>query len=246
METGIKLFIWLTYYFSGILLVTGCIKQNEPMPAYTPITPIPPATNTRNYSYLALGDSYTIGQSVTEKERFPYFVSELLRQRGFVINNLKYIAQTGWSTIALQNAIANEEPLENFDIVSLLIGVNDQYQRLDTAGYRVRFTQLLTKAISLAKNNPEHVFVLSIPDYSATPFVSEPEKERVRKEIDAFNDINKEITLQYNVSYTDITGLSREVATNPALLAGDELHYSAEEHYKWAEKLVESIIPRFK
>ena len=186
MKGGIKLFIWLAYYFSGILLTTGCTKQNEAMPAYTPITPTPPSNITRNYSYLALGDSYTIGQSVTEKERFPYFVSELLRQRGFVITNLEYIAQTGWSTIALQNAIANAEPLEDFDIVSLLIGVNDQYQGFDTAGYRVRFTQLLTKAISLAKNNAEHVFVLSIPDYSATPFVSEPEKERVRKEIDAF------------------------------------------------------------
>jgi lysophospholipase L1-like esterase len=216
------------------------------MPAYTPITPTPLTTTTANYSYLALGDSYTIGESVTEKERFPYFVTELLRQRGLVINNLKYIAQTGWSTIALQNEIEAAAPLENFDIVSLLIGVNDQYQKLDTAGYSIRFAQLLTKAISLAKNNPEHVFVLSIPDYSATPFVKEWDKERVGKEIDAFNSINKEITLQHKVSYTDITGLSREAATDPTLLANDALHYSAKEHYKWAERLAESIIPRLK
>ena len=238
--------VWLVYFFSGTLLIPGCTKQNKAMPAYTPITPTPPVNSIRNYSYLALGDSYTIGQSITEKERFPYFVSELLGHAGFVINNLKYIAQTGWSTIALQNAITNAEPLENFDIVSLLIGVNDQYQHLDTAGYRVRFLQLLNKAISLAKNDPKHVFVLSIPDYSATPFVGAPDKESVRKEIDAFNAVNKEIALQYNISYTDITTLSREAATNPSLLANDNLHYSAAEHYQWAEKLVPSIISAFK
>jgi lysophospholipase L1-like esterase len=204
------------------------------------------ASNFPNISYLALGDSYTIGESVTEKERFPYLVTQLLNQHGIVINNLQYIAETGWSTLALQSAIEAAEPPGSFDIVSLLIGVNDQYQGLDIAGYRMRFTQLLIKAISLAKNNPKHVFVLSIPDYSATPFVSELDKKRVKKEIDAFNAINKEITLQYNISYTDITGLSREAATNPALLANDGLHYSAEEHYKWAEKLVQTIIPAFK
>jgi lysophospholipase L1-like esterase len=245
MKAGIRLSICLAYYFSGILLVTGCSKQNKPMAAYTPITPTPVTANTGSYSYLALGDSYTIGQGVTEKERFPYLVSELLRQRGLVINNLRYIAQTGWSTTALQNAIEATEPLGNFDIVSLLIGVNDQYQRLDTAGYRMRFTQLLTKAISLTKDS-KRVFVLSIPDYSATPFVADLEKEKVSKEIDTFNAINKEITLQYNISYTDITSLSREAATNPALLAGDSLHYSAEEHNKWAEKLVQAIIPAIK
>jgi lysophospholipase L1-like esterase len=216
------------------------------MPASSLLTPMDTASNFPNISYLALGDSYTIGESVTEKERFPYLVTQLLNQHGIVINNLQYIAETGWSTLALQSAIEAAEPPRSFDIVSLLIGVNDQYQGLDIDGYRMRFTQLLTKAISLAKNNPKHVFVLSIPDYSATPFVSELDKKRVKKEIDAFNAINKEITLQYNISYTDITGLSREAATNPALLANDGLHYSAEEHYKWAEKLVQTIIPAFK
>jgi lysophospholipase L1-like esterase len=244
-STGMIL-IWLAYYFSGILLATSCTKQNEPMPANTPVTPTFPVNTNRNYSYLALGDSYTIGQGVSEKERFPYLLTELLAQQGLVINNLRYIAQTGWSTIALQDAIANAESLENFDIVTLLIGVNDQYQHLDTAGYRIRFTQLLNKAVSFAKNNPKHVFVLSIPDYSATPFVGTSDKERVSKEIDAFNAINKEITLQYNISYTDITTLSREAATNSSLLANDGLHYSGIGHMKWAEMLTPSIISAFK
>ena len=216
------------------------------MPASSLLTPTDIASNFQSISYLALGDSYTIGESVTEKERFPYLVTQLLNQHGIVVNNLQYIAETGWSTLALQSAIEAAEPPDSFDIVSLLIGVNDQYQGLETEGYRMRFTQLLIKAISLAKNNPKHVFVLSIPDYSATPFVSELDKERVRKEIDAFNAINKKITLKYNVSYIDITSLSKEVATNPALLANDGLHYSVEEHHKWAEKLVQIIIPAFK
>jgi lysophospholipase L1-like esterase len=246
MKSAGMILIWLAYYFSGILLATSCTKQNEPMPANTLVTPTFPVNTARNYSYLALGDSYTIGQSVSEKERFPYLLTELLARQGLVVNNLRYIAQTGWSTIALQNAIANAEPLENFDIVTLLIGVNDQYQHLDTVGYRIRFTQLLNKAVSVAKNNPKHVFVLSIPDYSATPFVGAPDKERVRKEIDVFNAINKEITLQYNISYTDITTLSREAATNSSLLANDGLHYSGIGHMKWAEMLTPSIISAFK
>src|SRR5215204_6592851 len=100
-------FIWLTSYFSGILLLSAFAKQNGTMP----VNPVTPISNTQNYSYLALGDSYTIGQNVTEKERFPYLAKELLNNQGIVINDLKYIAQTGWSTIALQNAIAAAQPL---------------------------------------------------------------------------------------------------------------------------------------
>lgn len=214
------------------------------MPLPAPSNPIRIAP--KEISYLALGDSYTIGHSLTEKERFPYFVAQLLNNNGFVVTNLKYIAETGWSTVALQNAIANAEPVGSFDIVTLLIGVNDQYQGLDTAGYRIRFTQLLNKAVSISKGVPKHVFVLSIPDYSATPFVSEPNKEKVKQEVEVFNAVNKEVTLQYNISYTDITVLSREVKTNPSLLANDGLHYSAEEHYRWAERLMQSILPALK
>jgi lysophospholipase L1-like esterase len=216
------------------------------MPASSKIIAVPDTYNSRSFSYLALGDSYTIGEGVAEKERFPYLLTHLLSQQGIIVNNLRYIAETGWSTIALQKAIKAAEPPDDFDIVSLLIGVNDQYQGLDVAGYRRRFTKLLATAISLAKNNPDRVFVVSIPDYSATPFVREPDKLKVREAIDVFNAINKEITLQHKVSYTDITGLSREAATNPTLLANDGLHYSAEEHYKWAEKLIPSILPVFK
>jgi lysophospholipase L1-like esterase len=130
--------------------------------------------------------------------------------------------------------------------VSLLIGVNDQYQRLDTAGYRMRFTQLLQKAVALAGNRRNRVFVLSIPDYSATPFVNEGDKARVRTEIDAFNAINKEVTISYDISYTDITPATREADTDVSLLANDRLHYSAKAHGQWAELVAPAMIEALK
>lgn len=202
---------------------------------------LPLSSSDSGYSYLALGDSYTIGQSVGEEERFPYLTVKLLDREGITVKAPRYIAQTGWSTVALQEAIKNAEPLGNFDIVTLLIGVNDQYQHLDTAGYRIRFTQLLNKAVSLAGDRPQRVFVLSIPDYSATPYVAPSEKSLVSQEIDAFNSINKEITLQHKITYIDITPLTRQAAIDKDLLANDGLHYAAKEHLQWAEKLVPFI-----
>jgi lysophospholipase L1-like esterase len=192
-----------------------------------------PRPTTNSKTYLALGDSYTIGQGVQTAERFPHITASLLRQQNIAISDPQYIAMTGWTTFNLQNAI-NQTTLETYDVVTLLIGVNDQYQGLDTAGYRIRFTQLVNKAVTLSGNNAKKVFVLSIPDYSATPFAPAVSKMTVSKEIDDFNAINKQITLGYNITYIDITPLTREVVNDPSLLAGDGLHYSGKEHQKWA------------
>ncbi|MFN2458188.1 MAG: SGNH/GDSL hydrolase family protein [Chitinophagaceae bacterium] len=214
----------------GALTFTGCNKQRTDNPTTNP-------TGMNGKKYLALGDSYTIGQGVQPNERFPYLTVSLLRQQNFAMQDPQYIATTGWTTGNLLTAINNQGSIGVFDVVSLLIGVNDQYQGLDTAGYRTRFTQLLNKAVELAGNRPSRVFVLSIPDYSATPFVSNVYKEKVSKEIDAFNNINKQISLKSSITYIDITSLSREAANDLTLLADDRLHYSAKEHQKWAEKL---------
>jgi len=216
----------------------ACTKKEKA--TYTPSPRIDTTTVPRNDSaktYLALGDSYTIGQSVPDIARFP--AQTVVRLKGLSINvaNPVYIAQTGWSTLSLQQAIAIENPLPNFDVVSLLIGVNDQYQRLDTGGYTTRFTQLLEKSIQLAKGKKTNVFVLSIPDYSATPFVPVADKPRVSMEIDWFNAINKRITDAYGVSYTDITPSTRQAANNSLLIASDNLHPSGTEYFKWAEML---------
>ena len=188
-------------------------------------------------TYLALGDSYTIGQSVALNERFPAQTVALLRQEGIKLSDPHYIAQTGWTTASLQQAISFQNPASHFDVVSLLIGVNDQYQRVDTGNYALRFTQLLEKAIQLAKGKRSNVFVLSIPDYSVTPYVASADKPTVKKEINWFNAINKRITLNFGVSYTDITPSSQEAESNATLLAADNLHPSGLAYKKWAEML---------
>ncbi len=153
----------------------------------------------------------------------------------------EYIATTGWTTLILLNAIASQNPQGPYDVVSLLIGVNDQYQHMDTGGYRIHFTQCLQQAIALAGNRTNHVFVLSIPDYSVTPFAQNSDTMQIRKGIDQFNSINKEITESYQISYTNITPLTREAKNDASLIAGDGLHPSGKEYAKWAALLAPEI-----
>lgn len=188
-------------------------------------------------TYLALGDSYTIGQSVQEEERFPAQTVAWLKNKNITVSAPRYIATTGWTTTDLLTAIENNKLEKTYDIVTLLIGVNDQYQRKDMSSYRLNFTQLLTKAIQLAGNKPKHVVVLSIPDYSVTPFARNSNRERIKKEIDEFNRINKELTLQYHCHYLDITSSTREAAENNSFIAKDGLHPSGLEYRRWAERL---------
>ena len=212
------------------------------MPIPVPLSPAPADTAAATpLQYLALGDSYTIGQSVGEKERFPYLTASLLRLQNIPVAEPVYIATTGWTTANLLAAIEQTPALGTFDAVSLLIGVNDQYQHMDTSEYRVRFTKLLDTAVALAGNRASRVFVLSIPDYSATPFVAKESKARIYNELNVFNAIAKEITTSRNISYTDITPLTREVVTDATLLASDRLHYSGKEHQKWANLLAPAI-----
>lgn len=220
-------------------LSASCSKKSSsasPVPADTS-TVVPSSAKT----YLALGDSYTIGQSVTAAERFPAQTVALLRGEGLNLADPVYLATTGWTTGNLLNAIATQNPAPAYDLVSLLIGVNDQYQHRDTSGYAQRFTQLLQKSIELAQGKTAHVFVLSIPDYSATPFVPASDKERVSREVGWFNAINKRITGALGVSYTDITPSTQAAAGNPALVASDGLHPSGLEYRKWAELLAPKI-----
>ncbi len=217
------------FYTLVLFSLASCTKMNNNMQATM--------NNDSAYTYLALGDSYTIGESVMESERFPAQTVTLLKQDGININAPEYIAKTGWTTTDLSNAIATQNPMGPFSVVSLLIGVNDQYQGMDTAGYRIRFASLLEKAISLAGNDTAHVFVLSIPDYSVTPFAANRDTQYIRMQIDEFNAINKEITLAYNVSYTDITPSTREAKTDGSLVANDGLHPSGKEYAKWAQML---------
>jgi len=195
----------------------------------------------KQLTLLALGDSYTIGEAVQERERFAAQAISILKADGFNFSEPLYIATTGWTTQDLLNAISQQTLSTPYDIVSLLIGVNDQYQDLDTAGYRARFTECLEAAIRFAGDNRDHVFVLSIPDYSVTPFAADKDTAQIAKEIDEFNAINKAITLSYNISYVEITALSREAKEDPSLIASDGLHPSGKEYAKWATLLATEI-----
>jgi lysophospholipase L1-like esterase len=189
--------------------------------------------------FLALGDSYTIGQSVTVNNRWPnQFVAELGRQ-GYNVEELRIIAQTGWTTASLQNAINQQMPLNGYTLVTLLIGVNNQFQGGSIDTYTVQFEELLQQAIFLAGNNPQHVFVLSIPDYAYTPYGNG--NPLISAEIDLFNGVNRFITSTYNIRYIDITPISRLGLSNPYLIADDGLHPSGDMYRLWVEEIVKYI-----
>jgi lysophospholipase L1-like esterase len=223
---------WLTIISISYLLL-NCNKEDSitPPPFSPPVTPA--AAN----KYLALGDSYTIGQNVPETDRFSVQTQKWLVDQGINMNTPQIIATTGWTTTSLQNAVAAQNPAGPYDVVSLLIGVNDQYQWHDTIGYRERFLQLLNKSAQLAGGRTNRVFVLSIPDYSVTPFGQNLDTALIRRQIDQFNAINKEVTLQNNCNYLDITPSTREAANDPSLIANDGLHPSGKEYKKWADRL---------
>jgi len=223
----------------------SCVKDKPSSvviqnPSTQPVVPAPasPSSGGSEKKYLALGDSYTIGQGVPVAECYPVQTKDWLLANGIGgISNPQIIATTGWTTFALKAAIAAANPVGPFDVVSLLIGVNDQYRGMDTAGYRIRFTELLLQSILLAGNLPSHVIVLSIPDYSVTPFARFSDTDKIRKEIDEFNEINKEVAIFYKTQYLDITPSTREAINNPDLVCADGLHPSGIEYKKWAARL---------
>jgi hypothetical protein len=193
----------------------------------------------RHYTYLALGDSYTIGEAVPLQESFPYQTVQLLRKAGLDFCAPEIIARTGWTTEELQAAMAGHLFSDKYDFVSLLIGVNNQYRQQQIILYKQHFESLLNRCIELAGGKKEHFVVLSIPDYSVTPFAGNMEKEKISKELDEYNKLAMAICLQYKVSFIDLTETTREAASNGALLTGDGLHPSAKAYSVWARHLSE-------
>ncbi len=197
-------------------------------------------------SYLALGDSYTIGEEVDESERWPVVLTKQLNNMGKGVSLEKMIATTGWTTDELIKAIeADEELLDSeFQLVSLLIGVNNQYRGYPIKQYKKEFTRLLKKAITLAGNDPTKVFVLSIPDYGITPFAVEKGKEAkvVSDELLNYNNIARDISLKYSVKFYDITPLSLKAMIAPEdYLAKDQLHPSAKMYEEWVDYIFTGV-----
>ena len=204
----------------------------------------PIQVDTTGYGFLALGDSYTIGESVAIAERFPARTVSVLAQKGFSLPAPTYLAKTGWTSLELIEALQREKLSPPYQVVTLLIGVNDQYRGWDTSSYRIRFNQLLDTAVTLAGGTKEHVFVLSIPDYSVTPFGKN--NTRTQQEIESFNQINKAITLSRGISYTDITGISQLAADDTTLIASDGLHPSGKQYALWSSVLATAILQNVK
>ena len=198
-------------------------------------TPTQETVDMRKIRFLALGDSYTIGEKVPPRDRWPNQLSVLLQDEG-IEAELKIIARTGWTVQELWQGIQNDPPEGTYDMVSLLIGVNDQYRGYPADGYREDFRFMLGKAIEYADGDPKHVVVLSIPDWGFTPFAATQDTEPISLQIDEYNAINLEETEAAGAYYLDVTIISRMAMDDFELLAPDRLHPSGKMYAMWAEK----------
>ena len=188
-------------------------------------------------SYLALGDSYTIGQNVTADQRWPVLLVKDLKKNGNAVRRPDIIATTGWLTTHLIYSLNAKPPVKKYDLVSLLIGVNNQYQGLSIDQFRKEFRELLTKSTSYTGGDSSKVFVLSIPDWGVTLSTSPANRDRIAKDIDHFNEVVKEECDKQNILFIDITPISRQALDNPSMIASDGLHFSGKMHQLWVDKV---------
>jgi lysophospholipase L1-like esterase len=195
----------------------------------------------KNISYLALGDSYTIGQSVSASERYPVILADRLSDADVSVAPPRIIATTGWTTNNLKNGIISAGIDKNkYDVVSLLIGVNNQFQGRSITEYKTQFTELLQMSISFAYGNKDKVFVISIPDYGYTPF-GHNNQAKISSSIDQFNAVNKAIVDSMGIKYFDITSISRNGLLDPELVAGDGLHPSGKQYQQWVDLMASGV-----
>jgi lysophospholipase L1-like esterase len=185
--------------------------------------------------FLALGDSYTIGEGVAEAERWPVHLCVMLRERGVAVEDPLIFARTAWTTDELVDAIADEKPSGPFDLVSLLVGVNDQYRARPVTGFVTEFAALLGIAKKFARKSASRVVVLSIPDWGATPFGEGRDRTLITREIDAYNESARRLTEKAGSNWVDVTVATRAMQRDPALAAPDGLHPSSEMYRRWAE-----------
>lgn len=192
------------------------------------------------YNYLALGDSYTIGESVEDNERFPVHLANSLISDSIDIASPVIIAKTGWTTDELLAAIKEKNVKDTFSIVTLLIGVNNQYRGRSAEEYREELKQLIDIALNYAGGNKEHVFVLSIPDWGVTPFAEGKDRKKIAEEIDVYNKVKKEECDKAGIKYYDITEISR--INDASLIAADGLHPSGKMYKMLVKKFYDDVV----
>jgi len=188
--------------------------------------------------FLALGDSYTIGEGVREHERWPVHLATMLRANGIDVGEPELIARTAWTSDELADAMADEKPKGPYDLVTLLVGVNDQYRSRPVSSFVPEFETLLKRAVSLAKRRAGRVIAISIPDWGATPFAEGRDRELIAKEIGAYNAQAQALAAKAGVHWVDVTGITRAMLEEPELVAPDGLHPSGEMYRRWAEHLL--------
>lgn len=199
---------------------------------------VPIFSQNDSITFLALGDSYTESTGEVQHNGWPAQLVSLLNKKKIPVASPKIVAKVGWTTTDLITHINAEDLQPPYDLVSLLIGVNNQYQGLPLDTFKAEFPALLETAIRLANNNPDNVFVLSIPDYSVTPFARFKDKKKIAQELETYNSIIEDVANQYQVQFIEITELSKKAAFNRSLIVSDSLHPSGKMYKTWAKKIV--------
>ncbi|MEM0939910.1 MAG: SGNH/GDSL hydrolase family protein [Bacteroidota bacterium] len=219
-----------SFDFFSVLILIACTSNSRKL------------DSPNKYTFLALGDSYTIGESVSNHERWPMQLADKLKEDSITLDPT-IIAKTGWTTDELQSGIIKSDVKGAYDLVSLLIGVNNQYRGYDEDQYEKEFKLLLDKAIEFANGNPRHVFVLSIPDYGVTPFVEEKgmDKGKIAHELDSYNAIAQKISTLRDIAFFNVTTLSREAEDNRDLVADDGLHPSGKMYKMWVDEIYQQV-----
>ena len=198
-------------------------------------------TTETDFTYLALGDSYTIGESVSATENFPFQLQDSLAENLSETGAYKIIAQTGWTTTNLLNAIETQNPASDYDLVTLLIGVNNQFQGKPFSVYEKEFPQLLDMAIGFANGDKNSVIVVSIPDYAFTPFgQNSSNPEQISAEIDQYNAFARQTAHRKEISFINITDITRRGLDDPSLVANDGLHPSGKAYKLFVERLFDT------
>lgn len=221
--------------FLGTIILFTALKCGSSLPE--PVD----SQNTEGFLFLALGDSYTIGEGVEPKDNWPMQLSVGLRERGVELQTPQIIAATGWTTSNLGIAIDQENPQGVFDLVSLSIGVNNQYQGIPIRSFRGDFVGLLNRAIQFAGGDPSKVFVVSIPDYGVTPFGRRGNANRISQEIDDYNAIIKAVCTETGILYIDVNPISKMALNDASLLASDGLHPSGKMYAMWVDLMEDQV-----
>jgi len=232
-----------------LLALIGCGKKNEFIPARDTAvnnSQTPPAIHPNDsVSYLALGDSYTYGAGVSQSESYPYQLAAQLSNHNYLINSPRVVAFQGWTAGDLLAGIKAANVTRKFDFVTLLIGVNDENKGTDLTTYTLQVDQLITQATEYARGYRSRVFVISIPDWSVTPFAAGMNRAKIKADVATFNSINEAESKKLRASYLDISAISELAANDATLTAGDGLHPSAKMYALWINRVYGDITATF-